>query len=110
MFSWHDRTETTAKWALQKLVDTDDYLQSGDSHEEAMRKHRVGDPVKALRFADRALDVYSQGLARFPRSFDLAYNKARLELDKATDPVLSDALEVPAISVLRQASALTTMP
>lgn len=103
MFSWHDRTETTAKWALQKLVDTDDYLQSGDSHEEAMRKHRVGDPVKALRFADRALDVYSQGLARFPRSFDLAYNKARLELDKATDPVLSDALEVPAISVLRQA-------
>ncbi|KAI1426182.1 hypothetical protein F5Y12DRAFT_784112 [Xylaria sp. FL1777] len=86
-----------------KLVDTDDYLQSGDSHEEAMRKHRVGDPAKALRFADRALDVYSQGLARFPRSFDLAYNKARLELEKATDPVLSDALEVPVIVVLQQA-------
>lgn len=86
-----------------KLVDTDDYLQLGDSHEEAMRKHRVGDPAKALRFADRALDVYAQGLAKFPRSFDLAYNKARLELEKATDSVLSQALDVPAISVLRQA-------
>ncbi|KAK5629817.1 hypothetical protein RRF57_005532 [Xylaria bambusicola] len=86
-----------------KLVDTEDYLQSGDSHEEAMRKHRVGDPAKALRFADRALDVYSQGLAKFPRSFDLAYNKARLELEKATDPVLSEALDIPIINVLRQA-------
>ncbi|RWA14289.1 hypothetical protein EKO27_g824 [Xylaria grammica] len=86
-----------------KLVDTDDYLQLGDSHEEAMRKHRVGDPAKALRFADRALDVYSQGLTRFPHSFDLAYNKARLELEKATDPVISEALDVPAISVLQQA-------
>ncbi|KAI0802591.1 hypothetical protein GGR55DRAFT_417684 [Xylaria sp. FL0064] len=86
-----------------KLVDTDDYLQLGDSHEEAMRKHRFGDPAKALRFADRALDVYSQGLARFPRSFDLAYNKARLELEKATDPELSAALDVPVISVLQQA-------
>ncbi|KAF2970247.1 hypothetical protein GQX73_g3300 [Xylaria multiplex] len=87
----------------EKLVDTDDYLELGDSHEEAMRKHRVGDPVKALRFADRALDVYSQGLARFPRSFDLAYNKARLELEKATDPVLSGTLNVPVMSVLQQA-------
>ncbi|KAI1276584.1 hypothetical protein F5Y07DRAFT_132637 [Xylaria sp. FL0933] len=86
-----------------KLVDTDDYLQLGDSHEEAMRKHRFGDPAKALRFADRALDVYTQGLARFPRSFDLAYNKARLELEKATDPELSAALDVPVISVLQQA-------
>ena len=88
---------------LQKLVNIDDYLESGDSHEEAMRKHRGGDPAKALRFADRALDVYSQGLAKFPRSFDLAYNKARLELEKATDPVISEALAVPVIDVLRQA-------
>ncbi|KAI0486878.1 hypothetical protein F4859DRAFT_467330 [Xylaria cf. heliscus] len=86
-----------------KLVDKDDYLEAADGHEEAMRKHRVGDPAKALRFADRALDVYSQGLAKFPRSFDLAYNKARLELEKATDEVLSQALGVPVLSVLRQA-------
>ncbi|KAI0435246.1 hypothetical protein F5Y09DRAFT_336997 [Xylaria sp. FL1042] len=88
-----------------KLVDTDDYLQLGDSHEEAMRKHRFGDPAKALRFADRALDVYSQGLTKFPRSFDLAYNKARLELEKATDPVLSAVLDAPVITVLQQALA-----
>ncbi|KAI8627343.1 hypothetical protein F5Y19DRAFT_442683, partial [Xylariaceae sp. FL1651] len=86
-----------------KLIDMEDYLDLGDSHEEAMRKHRVGDPVKALRFADRALDVYTQGLAKFPQSFDLAYNKARLELEKANDPIFSQALEVPVVSVLRQA-------
>ncbi|KAI1742549.1 hypothetical protein F4680DRAFT_412638 [Xylaria scruposa] len=86
-----------------KLVDKDDYLEAADGHEEAMGKHRVGDPVKALRFADRALDVYSEGLAKFPRSFDLAYNKARLELEKATDAVLSQALRVSALDVLRQA-------
>ncbi|KAI1810173.1 hypothetical protein GGS20DRAFT_568641 [Poronia punctata] len=88
---------------VAKLVDADDYLEAGDSHEEAMRKHRAGDPYKSLRFADRALDVYSQGLAKFPRNFDLAYNKARLELEKATDPVLSQALDGPALGVLRQA-------
>ncbi|TRX91922.1 hypothetical protein FHL15_007241 [Xylaria flabelliformis] len=86
-----------------KLVNKDDYLDAADGHEEAMGKHRVGDPVKALRFADRALDVYSEGLTKFPRSFDLAYNKARLELEKATDTVLSQALRVPTLSVLRQA-------
>ncbi|KAJ8119936.1 hypothetical protein ONZ43_g3226 [Nemania bipapillata] len=72
-------------------VSEDDYEALADGHEEAMRKHRAGDPAKALRFADRALDVYSQGLAKFPRSFLLAYNKARLELFKATDPILSSA-------------------
>ncbi|KAI0402621.1 hypothetical protein F4802DRAFT_345497 [Xylaria palmicola] len=86
-----------------KLIDLDDYLEAADSHEEAMRKHRAGDSAKALRFADRALDVYAQGLAKFPRSFDLAYNKARLELEKATDPVFSGALDVAPITVLRQA-------
>ncbi|GAP89343.1 hypothetical protein SAMD00023353_3700830 [Rosellinia necatrix] len=85
------------------LVNANDYLESADSHEEAMGKHRVGDPAKALRFADRALDVYTQGLAKFPRNFDLAYNKARLELKKATDLMLSQALEVSTISVLRHA-------
>ncbi|KAI1757797.1 hypothetical protein F4782DRAFT_480059 [Xylaria castorea] len=86
-----------------KLVDKDDYLAAADGHEEAMGKHRVGDPVKSLRFVDRALDVYSEGLARFPRSFDLAYNKARLELEKATDDALSEALQIPTLSVLQQA-------
>lgn len=70
-----------------------------------MRKHRVGDPAKAVRFADRALDTYVRGLTYFPRSFDLAYNRARLELEKATDPWLSQMLHVPVIDMLRQALA-----
>ncbi|KAI1828251.1 hypothetical protein F4861DRAFT_489400 [Xylaria intraflava] len=97
------RLKLAKKNTNSKLVDVGDYLEVGDSHEEAMRKHRGGDPAKALRFADRALDVYSQGLAKFPRNFDLAYNKARLELEKATDSILSQALDVPVISVLQQA-------
>ncbi|KAI1310898.1 hypothetical protein F5Y03DRAFT_9567 [Xylaria venustula] len=84
-------------------VDEDDYLALADSHEEAMGKHRVGNPTKALRFLDRAVDVYSQGLSKFPRSFDLAYNKARIELLKANDPVLSEALEIPIMNVLYEA-------
>ncbi|KAJ2990868.1 hypothetical protein NUW58_g2745 [Xylaria curta] len=92
-----------ANGTRQKLDDQDDYLEEADKHEEAMRKHRFGDPAKALRFADRALNVYSEGLAKFPRNFDLAYNKARLELEMATDPVLSQQLKVPVRSVLQQA-------
>ncbi|KAI0393877.1 hypothetical protein F5Y17DRAFT_430084 [Xylariaceae sp. FL0594] len=85
------------------ITNVEDYLEAGDAHEEAMRKHRAGDSAKSMRFADRALDVYSIGLAKFPRDFDLAYNKARLELEKATDPSLSQALSVPVLDALRVA-------
>ncbi|KAI1485384.1 hypothetical protein F5X96DRAFT_347483 [Biscogniauxia mediterranea] len=85
-----------------KLDDADDYLALASEHEDAMGKHRAGDASKSLRFARRALDVYSQGLAKFPRNFDLAYNKARLELEVATHPNLSDALDVPTVDLLRQ--------
>ncbi|KAI1634245.1 hypothetical protein F4809DRAFT_619767 [Biscogniauxia mediterranea] len=85
-----------------KLDDADDYLALASEHEDAMGKHRAGDASKSLRFARRALDVYSQGLAKFPRNFDLAYNKARLELEVATHPNLSDALDVPIVDLLRQ--------
>ncbi|KAI1154906.1 hypothetical protein F4825DRAFT_409504 [Nemania diffusa] len=74
-----------------ELTSEDEFEALADEHEEAMRKHRVGDPTKSLRFADRALDTYSLGLSKFPQSFLLAYNKARLELFKATDPILSSA-------------------
>ncbi|KAI1116150.1 hypothetical protein F5Y14DRAFT_87738 [Nemania sp. NC0429] len=84
-------------------VSENDYIALGDNHEEAMRKHRVGDPAKAARFADRALDTYARGLACFPQSFDLAYNRARLELEKATDTWLSPMLPIPVIDMLRQA-------
>ncbi|KAI5919394.1 hypothetical protein F4810DRAFT_502674 [Camillea tinctor] len=85
-----------------KLDDADDYLVLASEHEDAMGKHRAGDASKSLRFARRALDVYSQGLAKFPQNFDLAYNKARLELEVATHPNLSNELDVPILDLLRQ--------
>ncbi|KAI0200515.1 hypothetical protein F4808DRAFT_429239 [Astrocystis sublimbata] len=91
------------KTGPKEPVDENDYLETAGDHEEAMMKHRAGDPVKAMRFADRAIDAYTDGLRKFPRSSDLAYNKARLELFKANDPLLSGALKVPALGVLREA-------
>lgn len=70
-----------------------------------MGKHRGGDPLKSLRFARKALDLYTQGLSKYPRNFDLAYNKARLELEIATHPSLVKALDVPVTNVLQQALA-----
>lgn len=36
------------------------------------------DPAKALRFYQKAVTAYIEGLSRYPKSFDLAYNKALL--------------------------------
>ncbi|KAI1434867.1 hypothetical protein GGR50DRAFT_659837 [Xylaria sp. CBS 124048] len=99
--------KTTAQ-TLPVNASESDFLERGDDFEEAMGKHRVGDPAKAVRFARRAVDLYSQGLEKFPRSFDLAYNKARLELEMATDSALSEALDLPVRAVLQQALASHT--
>ncbi|KAI1495786.1 hypothetical protein F5X99DRAFT_402389 [Biscogniauxia marginata] len=85
-----------------RLNDADDYLAAASEHEDAMGKHRGGDAAKSLRFARRALDVYSQGLAKFPQDFDLAYNKARLQLEVATHPSFSEVLDIPIMDLLRQ--------
>ncbi|KAF2132065.1 hypothetical protein P153DRAFT_429266 [Dothidotthia symphoricarpi CBS 119687] len=63
-----------------------DFLDTADEHEQAAGKWRAGDAAKAARFFTRALDVYNAGLARYPRSFDLAYNKAVLEFNITEDP------------------------
>ena len=47
----------------------------GVNFEEAGEKWRAGDSAKSLRFFVRAVDVYDAGLRKFPRSFDLSYNK-----------------------------------
>ena len=52
-----------------------DFLEAADEHEQAAGKWRAGDAAKATRFFNRAIDTYNDGLKRFPRSFDLAYNK-----------------------------------
>lgn len=48
----------------------------GVGFEEAGEKWRAGDAAKSMRFFNRAHDMYSQGLQKFPENLDLAYNKS----------------------------------
>ncbi|KAI1389251.1 uncharacterized protein F4822DRAFT_194449 [Hypoxylon trugodes] len=79
----------------QRLETADDFQSAGVDFEEAAGKWRAGDATKSMRFFQRAIDVYDQGLRKFPQSIDLAYNKARVQLEIATHPVLIDQLPKP---------------
>lgn len=63
------------KAKVQELQSENDFLEAADDFEQAAGKWRAGDAAKASRFFNRAIDTYSEGLKRYPRSFDLAYNK-----------------------------------
>ncbi|XXH03249.1 Plasma membrane low glucose sensor [Hypoxylon texense] len=89
----------------QKLDTADDFQAAGVDFEEAAGKWRAGDAAKSMRFFQRAVDVYAQGLAKFPQSIDLAYNKARVQLEIATHPILTDQLQQPLKDVLEEALA-----
>ncbi|RMZ85039.1 hypothetical protein DV738_g7, partial [Chaetothyriales sp. CBS 135597] len=86
-----------------QFCQTDDFLAVGVEYEDSAGKWRAGDAVKSLRFFARAVDMYDQGLARFPRSFDLAYNKARVQLEVATHPLLVSKLDEDVVVVLERA-------
>ena len=60
----------------------------------------TGDPAKSGRSFVRALDIYERGLHKHPNSFDLAYNKARLELEITQSPALVAHLGLPLIDLL----------
>ncbi|KAF2022200.1 hypothetical protein BU24DRAFT_363308, partial [Aaosphaeria arxii CBS 175.79] len=62
-----------------------DFLEAADEEEAGAGKWKAGDPAKATRFYNRAIDFYNAGLARYPNSFDLAYNKANLEYKMSED-------------------------
>ncbi|KAL9589600.1 MAG: hypothetical protein Q9203_001607 [Teloschistes exilis] len=81
------------------------YLEVGVDFEEAGEKWRAGDAQKAVRFFSRALDKYSLGLDRFPNSFDLAYNKARLQYELSQQPRLLPHLQRNEMSLLNSAVA-----
>ncbi|KAI1765190.1 hypothetical protein GGR53DRAFT_284316 [Hypoxylon sp. FL1150] len=89
----------------QKLNTADDFQAAGVDFEEAAGKWRAGDAAKSMRFFQRAVDVYAQGLSKFPQSIDLAYNKARVQLEIATHPILVDQLQRPLQKVLEEALA-----
>ncbi|XDG04674.1 hypothetical protein ABKA04_004289 [Annulohypoxylon sp. FPYF3050] len=89
----------------QKLDTADDFQSAGVEFEEAAGKWRAGDAAKSMRFFQRAVDVYDQGLQKFPQNADLAYNKARVQLEIATHPILVDQLRRPLKDVLEEALA-----
>ncbi|KAK2794779.1 hypothetical protein FQN52_007549 [Onygenales sp. PD_12] len=78
----------------------DEYLAAGVDLEEAGEKWRAGDAVKSMRFFMRAIEAYDTGLRRFPHSFDLAYNKARLQYEITQHPKLSTQLPAPLVEIL----------
>jgi hypothetical protein len=49
------------------------------------------------------VETYDQGLRNFPRSLDLAYNKARVQLEIVTHPLLLKRLNVPVLNGLEEA-------
>ena len=55
---------------------TTEKVSAGVDFEEAAGKWRAGDAVKSMRFFTRAIEVYDEGLRKFPDSLDLAYNKS----------------------------------
>lgn len=52
----------------------DEFLALGVQHEESGEKWRAGDAAKAVRFFKRAMEVYGEGIRRYPQDFDLAFN------------------------------------
>ncbi|KAL1992469.1 hypothetical protein VTN49DRAFT_4501 [Thermomyces lanuginosus] len=79
----------------------DEFLAAGVEQEEGGEKWRAGDPVKAMRFFMRAIEIYDNGLSKFPNSFDLAYNKARVQYEITQHPKLSKQLPAPQIQILQ---------
>ncbi|EME89763.1 uncharacterized protein MYCFIDRAFT_78456 [Pseudocercospora fijiensis CIRAD86] len=83
------------------LESADDFQDAADYEEAAGGKHRAGDPVKSGRAFFRALEVYDKGLARHPESFDLAYNKARLQLELSQHENVLEHIGIPLLEWLK---------
>ena len=56
-----------------------------------------------MRFFQRALETYQNGLQRFPESLDLAYNRARLLYDMYSNPLTRRQLQSPVQQLLEEA-------
>jgi len=77
--------------------------EAADHEEETGGKWRAGDPAKSGRAFVRALEIYDKGLQKHQRSFDLAYNKARLQLEITQQPALVAHIGLPLANMLKQA-------
>ncbi|OXV11022.1 hypothetical protein Egran_01219 [Elaphomyces granulatus] len=77
-----------------------EFLVAGVEQEEGGEKWRAGDAVKAMRFFMRAIEIYDNGLDKYPGSFDLAYNKARVQYEITQHPKLASQLPAPLAKIL----------
>jgi hypothetical protein len=80
----------------------DEFQEAADREEETGGKWRAGDPAKAGRAFLRALEIYDRGLAKFATNFDLAYNKARLELELSQSEEIVEAAGLDLEALLRK--------
>ncbi|KAK4951171.1 hypothetical protein LTR10_010143 [Elasticomyces elasticus] len=80
----------------------DEFQEAADQEEETGGKWRAGDPAKSGRAFVRALEIYDKGLQRHRTSFDLAYNKARLELEITQRSALVSHIGIPLVDQLKQ--------
>ncbi|KAF8853654.1 hypothetical protein BDZ45DRAFT_677539 [Acephala macrosclerotiorum] len=92
-----------SKHATPVPTTADEFLEVGVDHEEAGEKWRGGDAAKSTRFFIRALDAYDEGLKKFPGSFDLAYNKARLQYEMTQHPKIRPQLPGTLLELLQTA-------
>ncbi|MCJ1394943.1 hypothetical protein MMC18_007824 [Xylographa bjoerkii] len=76
---------------------------AGVEAEEAGEKWRAGDSTKSSRFFVRAIELYDAGLEHYPDSFDLSYNKARLQYDISQQPRLLAQLPISVTELLELA-------
>ncbi|KAI9771896.1 MAG: hypothetical protein M1840_001666 [Geoglossum simile] len=99
----------------------DEYLAVGVDYEEAGEKWRAGDAAKvrlfsgcttilhgsdglqSTRFFIRALENYDIALEKYPDSFDIAYNKARVQYEITQHPTLATQIPQPLVDLLRTA-------
>ncbi|KAK8103163.1 hypothetical protein PG984_016309 [Apiospora sp. TS-2023a] len=86
-------TKPKPKKEQKKLETASDFEDAANEHEEAAGKWRAGDAAKSMRFFQRAIDTYDQGVKAFPKDLDLAYNKARIFLEVAEHPTLIAQLD-----------------
>ncbi|KIW08784.1 uncharacterized protein PV09_00719 [Verruconis gallopava] len=80
-FSHHVKKSKEA----QQPVSETEFLEAADEFEASAGKWKAGDAARAVRFYNRAISTYDEGLKKYPKSFDLAYNKALLLYNIAQD-------------------------
>ena len=96
----HVRPSKKQKPKVVEPETADEFQEAADREEDTGSKWRAGDSAKSGRAFVRALEIYDKGLQKHPGNFDLAYNKARLQLEVTQQPALVEHIGLPLIDLL----------